>query len=89
MRYVDPITGTSFDYQSESLDDVVRVVLKAKDEIYFKGYAAEPSATNEDKSDTTVANPPPNQDASPPKETEKWVDPHDYEDDDNPYGHWF
>lgn len=85
IRYVDPLTGTTFDYQSVSLDDAAKAVAKARDEIYFKGLAAQ-------QSDESIK--AEEQKEAEPKQEEKPAVPAvglgDYEYYyENPYGVWF
>jgi hypothetical protein len=88
IRYVDPITGASFDYQSASLEEIVQTVSRAKDELYFKGYVS--AKTQEDAKEE------PKEEATPPEEEpaqdEAKEPQHDYYEDydeDNLYGVWY
>ena len=94
IRYVDPMTGLSFDYKSESLDEVVRAVSRAKNDLYYKGYAS--TEPLEDATANQDASPKPEQEAETVYSSEEGAKesvssiPEDDEDyDDNMYGHWF
>jgi hypothetical protein len=39
IRYLDPITGAVVEAQSRTLEEAVASIKKAKDNLYFKGYA--------------------------------------------------
>lgn len=88
IRYVDPITGTSFDHQSASLEEIVSAVSRAKDELYYKGYVSpktQEDAKEEPKEEIAAA------DEEPVKETAKEPQ-HDYYEEyeeDNLYGVWY
>ena len=68
IRYVDPITGASFDHQSASLEEIVQAVSRAKDELYYKGYVSpktQEDVKEEPKEEIAAA------DEEPVKETAK------------------
>lgn len=87
VRYVDPITGLSFDFKSDSLDEVVSAVKKAKDDFYFKGYSVpEPPKEDavSDKPEPQVSQTEETLDTGRvPEETEIEID------EDDAYGYWF
>ena len=88
IRYVDPITGTSFDYQSVSLEEIVQEVSRAKDELYYKGYVS--TKPPEDAKEELKEEAPPTEE-EPAQETAKEPQ-HDYYeeyDEDNLYGVWY
>ena len=95
IRYVDPMTGLSFDYKSESLDEIVRAVSRAKNDLYYKGYASADTleapaenATSKTEVTTEINNEAAKVAVKSDYRDQSEADVED-DDDDNPYGYWF
>lgn len=59
IRYLDPITGAVLEAQSHALEEAVAAIKKAKDNLYFKGYASvqeEPMPSSVEESSTNSSN---------------------------------
>ena len=87
IRYVDPITGLSFEFKAEKLENIIEAVQKAKDDFYYRGFSIPEKASSEKdevKEKTTVETELIlDERENPPQESEM-----DFDDDEG-YGYWF